>query len=54
MTDNGIEFPIRIWLDNFNRQNIEDVKSLLITNQMSKSIRLDQSQTFMKLIHRHY
>ncbi|MDT3741348.1 MAG: efflux RND transporter permease subunit [Candidatus Kapabacteria bacterium] len=42
MTDNGIEFPIRIWLDNFNRQNIEDVKSLLITNQMSKSIRLDQ------------
>ena len=42
MTDNGIEFPIRIWLDDFNRQNIEDVKSLLITNQMSKSIRLDQ------------
>jgi hydrophobic/amphiphilic exporter-1 (mainly G- bacteria), HAE1 family len=42
LTENGIEFPIRIWLDDFNRQNIGDVKSLLITNQMGKSLRLDQ------------
>lgn len=42
LTDDGIEYPIRILLDDFNRQNIKDVKELMITNPMGKSVRLDQ------------
>jgi HAE1 family hydrophobic/amphiphilic exporter-1 len=34
LTENGTEYPVRIWLDEFNRQNFEDVKQLSIINPM--------------------
>ena len=34
LTENGTEYPVRIWLDEFKRQNYEDVKRLSIVNPM--------------------
>ena len=28
LTENGTEYPVRIWLDEFERQNYDDVKRL--------------------------
>ena len=32
LTDNGTEYPVRVWLDEFSRQNFEDVQQLYIIN----------------------
>ncbi len=32
LTDKGTEYPVRIWLDDFDRKNFEDVKNLSIIN----------------------
>ncbi len=32
MTEKGTEFPIRIWLDDFNRNNFSDVQHFTVTN----------------------
>ena len=32
LTENGVEYPVRIRLDDFSRKNFEDVKKLIITN----------------------
>ena len=42
LTENGTEYPVRIWLDEFNRQNYEDVQRLSIINPMGIPIEASQ------------
>ncbi|MCH6232888.1 efflux RND transporter permease subunit [Cognataquiflexum rubidum] len=42
LTEGGTEYPVRIQLDNFNRQNYEDIRRILITNPMGFPIELAQ------------
>ena len=42
LTENGVEYTVRVWLDEFNRRNMGDVKELVIINPMGQAIRLDQ------------
>ncbi len=42
LTENGTEYPIRIWLSGFNRKNYEDVKNLNIINPMGVSLAIAQ------------
>jgi HAE1 family hydrophobic/amphiphilic exporter-1 len=42
LTENGTEYPIRIWLDEFNRQNFEDVKKLSIINPQGIPLEISQ------------
>jgi len=45
MTENGTEYPVRIWLNEFDRQNYEDVKNLTIINPMGMAIDVSQFAT---------
>jgi HAE1 family hydrophobic/amphiphilic exporter-1 len=38
----GTEYPVRIWLDDFNRQNMEDVAALTIVNPQGIPIEVSQ------------
>jgi hydrophobic/amphiphilic exporter-1 (mainly G- bacteria), HAE1 family len=42
LTENGTEYPVRIWLDEFNRQNYEDVKNLTVINPMGIAVEVSQ------------
>ncbi len=42
LTENGVEYTVRVWLDEFNRRDIDDVKGLIIVNPMGQPVRLDQ------------
>lgn len=42
LTENGTEYPVRIWLDDFNRRNFEDVENLTIINPMNLPITVSQ------------
>ncbi len=42
LTENGIEYPVRIWLDEFSRQNFDDVQHLSIVNPMGVPIEVAQ------------
>jgi len=42
LTENGTEYPVRIWLDEFSRQNFEDVQRLTIVNPMGLPIEVSQ------------
>jgi HAE1 family hydrophobic/amphiphilic exporter-1 len=42
LTEKGIEYPVRIWLDDFNRKNFEDVSRLSIVNPMGMPIEVSQ------------
>lgn len=42
LTQNGTEYPVRIWLDEFNRKNFEDVTQLTIVNPMNVPIEVSQ------------
>ncbi len=42
LTENGTEFPVRIWLTNFSRDNYEDVKHLNIINPKGISVEVAQ------------
>jgi HAE1 family hydrophobic/amphiphilic exporter-1 len=42
LTENGTEYPVRIWLDDFNRRNFEDVQNLTIVNPMNLPISVSQ------------
>lgn len=42
LTENGTEYPVRIWLDEFSRQNFEDVQQLSITNPMGLPVEVSQ------------
>jgi HAE1 family hydrophobic/amphiphilic exporter-1 len=48
LTDNGTEFPVRIWLDEFSRQNYEDVQQLSIINPMGLSVEVSQFATVQR------
>jgi HAE1 family hydrophobic/amphiphilic exporter-1 len=45
LTENGIEYPLRIWLDEFSRQNFEDVQQLTIINPMGLPVEVSQFAT---------
>jgi HAE1 family hydrophobic/amphiphilic exporter-1 len=42
LTENGTEYPVRIWLDKFSRKNEDDVKQLNIVNPMGIPIEVSQ------------
>jgi len=42
LTEKGVEYPIRIWLDDFNRKSYEDIKNLSIINPMGMAIEVSQ------------
>ncbi|MBN2611040.1 MAG: efflux RND transporter permease subunit, partial [Bacteroidales bacterium] len=42
ITENGIEYPVRIWLDEFDRKNFADVQRLTIVNQMNVPVEVSQ------------
>jgi len=42
LTENGTEYPVRILLDEFNKQNYEDVQRLFIVNPMNIPIQVSQ------------
>jgi len=42
LTEKGIEYPVRIWLDDFSRKNYEDVQHLTIVNSMNQPIEVSQ------------
>lgn len=42
LTEQGTEYPVRIWLDDFNRQSMDDVSSLTIVNPNGQSIEVSQ------------
>jgi HAE1 family hydrophobic/amphiphilic exporter-1 len=42
LTEAGTEYPVRIQLDNFNRQNFADVQHLVLVNPMGVPIELSQ------------
>jgi len=42
LTENGTEFPVRIWLDDFSRKNYEDVKRLTVVNPMNILVEISQ------------
>lgn len=42
LTENGTEYPVRIWLDKFSRKNYDDVKQLNIINLMGIPIEVSQ------------
>lgn len=45
LTENGTEYPVRIWLDEFSRKNLEDVQQLYIINPMGIPIEVAQFAT---------
>jgi HAE1 family hydrophobic/amphiphilic exporter-1 len=38
----GVEYPVRIWLDDFDRKNFEDVQNILIVNPMNIPVAVSQ------------
>ena len=42
LTEKGVEYPVRIWLDEFSRKNFEDVSKLSIVNPMGIPIEVSQ------------
>ncbi|MDO9184944.1 MAG: efflux RND transporter permease subunit [Bacteroidia bacterium] len=42
LTENGTEYPVRIWFDAYDRQNYEDVQHLSIVNPMGMPVEVSQ------------
>ncbi|MBL0019491.1 MAG: efflux RND transporter permease subunit [Bacteroidetes bacterium] len=42
LTENGTEFPVRIWLNGFDRQNYDDVQQFTIINPMGLAVEVGQ------------
>ncbi|MBK7529004.1 MAG: efflux RND transporter permease subunit [Sphingobacteriales bacterium] len=42
LTENGTEYPVRIWLDEFSRRNFEDVQQLSIINPVGIPVEVSQ------------
>ena len=42
LTENGTEYPIRIWLNEFDRRNFEDVRDLHIINPMGIPLKVSE------------
>lgn len=45
LTENGTEYPVRVWLDGYNRQNYEDVQRLSLVNPMGIPVEVSQFAT---------
>ncbi|MDO9552781.1 efflux RND transporter permease subunit [Rhodonellum sp.] len=45
LTEAGTEYPVRIWLDAFKRQNFDDVQKLSIVNPMGIAVEVSQFAT---------
>lgn len=48
LTEDGTEYPVRIWLDKFSRKNEDDIKQLNIINPMSVPIEVSQFASIEK------
>lgn len=48
LTEDGTEYPVRIWLDKFSRQNEDDIKLLNIINPMGVPIEVSQIASIEK------
>jgi len=48
LSENGTEYPVRIWLDNFSRKNYEDVNRLTIINPMGMPSEVNQFATVVQ------
>jgi len=48
LTENGTEYPVRIWLDKFSRQNYDDINNLNIVNPMGIPIEVSQFASIEK------
>lgn len=48
LTEDGTEYPVRIWLNEFERQNFDDVQSLSIVNPMGVSFEVSQFATVVQ------
>lgn len=42
LTEKGTEYPVRIWLDDFNRKNMQDVKAMTIVNPQGMAFEVSQ------------
>jgi HAE1 family hydrophobic/amphiphilic exporter-1 len=42
LTENGTEYPVRIWLNDFNRKSFEDVQRLTIVNPQGLPVQVAQ------------
>jgi HAE1 family hydrophobic/amphiphilic exporter-1 len=42
LTEEGTEYPVRIWLDEFDRRNFEDVQRLTLVNPMGLPVEVSQ------------
>jgi len=42
LSEKGLEYPVRIWLDDFDRRNFEDVQKLTIVNPMNVPVEVSQ------------
>ena len=45
LTQNGTEYPVRVWIDAFDRQNFEDVQKLFVINPMNIPVEVAQFAT---------
>lgn len=48
LTENGTEYPVRIWFEDYNRQNYEDVQRLSIVNPIGLPIEVSQFATVVR------
>jgi HAE1 family hydrophobic/amphiphilic exporter-1 len=48
LTENGTEYPIRIWFDDLNRENHEDLENITIINPMGIPIKVSQFAEVVK------
>lgn len=48
LTDSGTEYPVRIWLNEFNRKNFDDVQNLTIINPMGNAVQISQFATVVQ------
>ncbi len=48
LVQNGTEYPVEIRLDNFNRQNYDDVKNLIVVNPAHVPVKVSQFATIVQ------
>ncbi len=48
LTENGTEYPVRVWLDDFDRKNYGDVEQLSIINPMNIPVEVSQFAEVMQ------
>lgn len=48
LTENGTEFPVRIWLNSYNRKNFEDVQRFSVINPLGLPVEVSQFATVVQ------